>query len=105
MIMARAKVIFHRDPTLVVGSLRVAFVGPVSAEVPLAKQSTLNESIGSKFCSYKKQVLVMVCWKEQRLPRCSLDDGISLPLFVLECKNGVTISQSSVTVLDSRVKC
>jgi len=53
MIMARAKVIFDRDPTLVVGSLRVAFVGPVSAEVPLAKQSTLNESIGSKFCSYK----------------------------------------------------
>ena len=45
----------------------------------------------------------MVCWKEQRLPRCSLDDGISLPLFVLECKNGVTISQCGVIVLDSRV--
>jgi len=40
---------------------------------------------------------------EQRLPRCSLDDRISLPLFVLECKNGVTISQCGVIVLDSRV--
>ena len=46
MIMARAKAIFNRDPTLAVGSLRVAFVGPVIAEVPLAKQPIHNESIG-----------------------------------------------------------
>lgn len=40
MIMVRAKVIVKWDLILVVGSLKVASVGPVSAEVPLARQET-----------------------------------------------------------------
>lgn len=48
MIMVRAKVMFNWDPILVVGSLKIAYVGPTSAEAPLDNQSC-NEWIWSYF--------------------------------------------------------